>query len=112
MPIVPVGDMRLMLKYNSKNYLQQDLTDYVFDCQTLGFVANGNPVDSIKVGQKARVLIGGARKQTVEHLQAAASHAGIVLDQIMPGLVCAANAFEFAMPEIFTNEVIALVDIG
>jgi type IV pilus assembly protein PilM len=112
MPIVPVSDMRLMLKYNSKNYLQQDLTDYVFDCQTLGLSANSNPADGVKAGQKARVLVGGARKQTIEHLQAAAKHAGIVLDQMMPGLVCAANAFEFSMPEVYANEVIALVDIG
>jgi type IV pilus assembly protein PilM len=112
MPIVPVGDMRLMLKYNSKSYLQQDLNDYVFDCQTLGFGANGNPIDSIKAGQKARVLVGGARKQTIDHLQLAAKHAGLTLEQVVPGLVCAANAFEFCMPEVFANEVVALVDIG
>ena len=112
MPIVPVSDMRLMLKYNSKSYLQQDLTDYVFDCTTVGFGANGNPADAIKAGQKARVLVGGARKQTIDHLQAAAKHAGLVLEQIVPGLVCPANAFEFCQPEVFASEVIALVDIG
>ena len=31
-PFVPVEDMRLMLKFNSKNYLQQELPDHVFDC--------------------------------------------------------------------------------
>jgi type IV pilus assembly protein PilM len=30
----------------------------------------------------------------------------------MPGLVCPVNAFEMAMPEIFANESVALVDIG
>ena len=112
LPIVPVSDMRLMLKYNSKNYLQQDLADYVFDCQTLSFGANGNPAEAIKAGQKARVLVGGARKQTLDHLQAAAKHAGLLLEQVVPGLICAANAFEFSNPEVFQNEVIALVDIG
>ena len=111
LPFVPIGDMRLMLKYNSKNYLQQDLTDYVFDCQTLSF-GNGNPAEAIKAGQKARVLVGGARKQTLDHLNAAAKHAGLILDQVVPGLVCTANAFEVAYPEIFANEVVALVDIG
>ncbi|HEX7861681.1 MAG TPA: pilus assembly protein PilM [Verrucomicrobiae bacterium] len=111
LPFVPIGDMRLMLKYNSKNYLQQDLTDYVFDCQTLSF-GSGNPAEAIKAGQKARVLVGGARKQTLDHLNAAAKHAGLILDQVVPGLVCTANAFEVAYPEIFTNEVVALVDIG
>jgi type IV pilus assembly protein PilM len=112
LPIVPVSDMRLMLKYNSKNYLQQDLTDYVFDCQTLSFGSKENPMEAIKAGQKARVLVGGARKQTLDHLQAAAKHAGLLLEQVVPGLICAANAFEFSNPEVFQNEVIALVDIG
>ena len=111
MPMVPVNDMRLMLKYNSKSYLQQDLNDYVFDCQTIGLGPNGTG-DNGKSNQKARVLVGGARKQTLDHLQAAAKHAGLVLDQVIPGLVCASNAFEFAMPEVFANETIALVDIG
>ena len=32
MPLLPVNDMRQMLKFNAKSYLQQDLRDYVFDC--------------------------------------------------------------------------------
>src|SRR5947207_13704488 len=35
LPQVPVSDMRTMLKFNAKNYLQQDLTEYVFDCHIL-----------------------------------------------------------------------------
>src|SRR5690349_7063735 len=32
-PLMPIPDLRLMLKFNSKTYLQQELPDYVFDCQ-------------------------------------------------------------------------------
>src|SRR5438445_12468605 len=32
LPSMPVGDMRQVLKMNSKNYLQQDLSGHVFDC--------------------------------------------------------------------------------
>ena len=32
MPLLPLNDMRQMLKFNAKNYLQQDLRDYIFDC--------------------------------------------------------------------------------
>jgi Tfp pilus assembly PilM family ATPase len=42
-PMVPVGDMRLMLKFNSKNYLQQDLPDYVFDWRQAGRCRQGQP---------------------------------------------------------------------
>src|SRR3954471_4458431 len=34
-PMIPVADLRLMLKFNSKAYLQQDLTDFVFDAFVL-----------------------------------------------------------------------------
>src|SRR5882724_4145493 len=32
MPPMPLNDMRQLLKFNTKNYLQQDLPDHVFDC--------------------------------------------------------------------------------
>jgi type IV pilus assembly protein PilM len=35
-----------------------------------------------------------------------------MLDQVLPALVCPTNAFEAAMPELFANDVVALVDIG
>ncbi|HTG43806.1 MAG TPA: pilus assembly protein PilM, partial [Verrucomicrobiae bacterium] len=113
MPAVPVGDMRLMLKYNPKNYLQQDLSDYVFDCHTLGLQTSAAASESAgRTTPKARVLVGGTKKQTLEQIQQAARHAGLALDQVTPCLVCPANAFEMAMPEVFTNEIVALVDIG
>jgi type IV pilus assembly protein PilM len=112
LPVVPVGDMRLMLKYNSKSYLQQDLNDYIFDCHTIGLVQNNAADSTTKTVSKARVLVGGARKQTLDQLQEAAKHATLSLDQVVPGLICPANAFELAAPEVFKNEVVALVDIG
>ena len=33
-------------------------------------------------------------------------------DHIVPGLIGPVNAFELAQPEVFTNEVVALVDVG
>ena len=111
LPVMPVSDMRLMLKYNSKAHLQQELPDYVFDCHTIG-LSGGSPTETATRNQKARVLVGGAKKQTLEQLQAAARHAGLVLDQVMPCLICPANAFEMCMPDFFAKEVVALVDIG
>src|SRR5687768_3743538 len=35
LPLIPADEVRAMLKYNSKNYLQQDLPDHVFDCYFL-----------------------------------------------------------------------------
>src|SRR6185369_9711948 len=35
MPMMPAEDVRSVLKLNSRVYLQQDLTGYVFDCHLL-----------------------------------------------------------------------------
>src|SRR5690348_5704942 len=44
MPLMPPDDIRLILKNNSRTYLQQDLSGYVFDCYFSAQSANGaNP---------------------------------------------------------------------
>ena len=110
-PMVPIADMRLMLKYNSKNYLQQDLPDYVFDCYVLPPRPGSASTELVK-NQKCRVLVSAARKQFLDNLQEATKNAGLVTDQITPSLIGTANAFEMAQPEAFAKEVVALVDIG
>lgn len=106
MPRMPVEDMRLILKHNSRNYLQQDLSNYVFDCHVL---PSGGAAGA---AQKQKVLVAGGRKQLVDDYVSGAKSAGLVADHIVPGLIGPVNAFEMAMPEAFANEVVALVDIG
>lgn len=111
LPTVPISDMRLMLKYNSKNYLQQDLADHIFDCHVLaGRTTGGTPEPS--KNPKCRVLVGGAKKQLLGVLQEAAKSAGLVTEQIVPNMIGPSNAFELALPEAFAQEIAALVDIG
>ena len=122
LPQMPIGDMRQVLKNNTKNYLQQDLPGHVFDCfiipPRLETNGNGNgkekPAEKLKVGgnPKSRVLVAGARKQLVEEMQNALKNTGLTADQIVPGLLGPVNAFELAMPEVFAQNVVALVDIG
>lgn len=118
LPQMPIGDMRQILKNNTKNYLQQDLPGHVFDCfiippRAAGAAAKGAPQEKPKVGStKCRVLVAGARKQLVDEMQSAIKNTGLIPDQIVPGLLGPVNAFEMAMPEVFNREVVALVDIG
>lgn len=115
MPWMPVGDMRQMLKFNSKNYLQQDLTDYVFDCCYLATPVGGKvgePVRSGGPGQKHKVAVGGVKKNVLNELQEAIKELGMIADQVVPGLIGPVNAFEISEPEVFNSEVVALVDIG
>lgn len=115
MPTMPPEDMRSVLKLNSRNYLQQDLTNYLFDCHVVSNGGNGKtptPAKGQAAPQKQKVLVAGARKQLVQDFTEGARNAGLSVDQIIPGIVGPVNAFEKALPEVFANEVAALVDIG
>ncbi len=115
LPVMPAADLRQVLKNNSKNYLQQDLPGYVYDCSFMASAGTKEAPDRAKgaaAGGKQRVLIAGAKKELVDDLQTAVKTAGLVADEVVPGLIGPVNAFELAMPEVFANEVVALVDIG
>ena len=115
MPRMPVEDMRLVLKNNSRNYLQEDLPKYVFDCfivsQRTVPVAS-DPAKAAAPTLKQKVLVAGARKQLVDDFLTAIKAAGMVAGHIVPGLLGPVNTFEAAMPEVFSRSVVALVDIG
>jgi type IV pilus assembly protein PilM len=107
MPRMPVEDMRLILKHNSKTYLQQDMPNHVFDCHFLPGADGGKGA-----AQKQKVLVAAAKQQLLTDLTDGAKSAGLVADAVIPGLVGPVNAFEAAMPDVFSNQVVALVDIG
>ena len=115
LPMMPVGDMRQILKNNSKNYLQQDLPGHVFDCFIIPPRNIQKMAEKAKVGSggpKNRVLVAGAKKQLIDDMQNAVKSTGYTAETILPGLIGPVNAFEMAMPEIFAREVVALVDVG
>lgn len=114
-PMVTRDDMRLLVKFNTKAYLQQDLPDHAFDCHLLPIKSTETPgaqAAPLKPNQKIRVLVGGAKNQLINDLQSAARLSGLVADAITPSLIGPTNAFELAHPEIFHKETVALVDVG
>ncbi len=112
LPPLPISEMRLMLKFNTKSYLQQELPDHAFDCFILApTVAPAKP-GAPKVAQKYKVWVGGAKNQYVADLQKATRSAGLIPDQITLSALGPVNAFENARPDAFTKDVVALVDIG
>ena len=114
LPHIPVDEMRLVLKNNTRGYLQQDLPNRVFDCHVMPVKASPKPADAPKASAipKVKVLVTAARKDLIDDFQNAIKDAGLVADHITPALIGPVNAFEMAMPEVFANESIALVDIG
>jgi type IV pilus assembly protein PilM len=114
LPQVPVDDMRLIIKNNTKVYLQQDLPNYAFDCHIFVPKVSPKPDPNAKVGlaPKLKVLVGGAKQELLNTYRSAVTEAGFPMGDVIPGLVGPMNAFEAAMPDAFTGETVALVDIG
>lgn len=116
MPPMSMDDLRQLLKFNTKNYLQQDLPDHVFDCSVvLARLADGSqPAEAPKpaAGQKQQLIVGAGKRQMIEDVASAIRQAGLTAAQIVPGLIGPVNAFESSEPEVFANEAVALVDLG
>jgi type IV pilus assembly protein PilM len=114
LPQIPLDEMRLVLRNNTRGYLQQDLPNRVFDCTIIPTKTPLKPTDAPKASAlpKVKVLVTAAKKDLVDDFQNAIKDAGLVADHIVPALIGPVNAFEMAMPEVFANESIALVDIG
>jgi len=114
-PPIPIEDMRMVLKLNPKNYLQQDLPGHVFDCHVNARphqAKSANKAKTLEGIPKQRVLVAGARQQIVNDLVQGAKAAGLAPQCITPGVIGPVNTFERAMPEVFAKEAVALVDIG
>ena len=112
LPQMTISEMRLMLKYNTKNYLQQDLPDFAFDCHIVPPKEMHKPEISGKGPAKYKVWVGGAKNQLLNDLQTAAKSAGLTIDQVVMSILGPVNAFEAYQPEVFSKEIVALVDIG
>ncbi len=113
MPQIPLEEMRLVLKMNHKNYLQQDLPQHVFDCYILPPRAGEN-ADAARANgvPKLKVLAVATKQKIVTDFMQAANAAGLTPEGLVPGLIGPINHFECSMPEVFQKETVAIVDIG
>ena len=119
LPLMAPADLRQMLKYNTKSYLQQDLPDHVFDSHYVLNSLNSQsskPVEGTKGGpmgtQKQKAIVGGAKRQTIEDVSTAIKNSGFIPEQVVPGVIGPVNAFELAEPEAFAKDVVAVVELG
>jgi type IV pilus assembly protein PilM len=112
LPLLPPAEMRQMLKFNSKNYLQQDLRDYIFDCYVVPPRNKTQPEPGKTGVVKYKVWVGGTRREVLQTLEAAARDAGLLPSQVTLTVLGPMNALELAQPEVFAKEIVALVDLG
>jgi type IV pilus assembly protein PilM len=112
LPLLPLPEMRQMLKFNSKNYLQQDLRDYIFDCYIVP-PRNKPGGDPPKGGiVKYKVWVGGTRRESLATLETAVKEAGLIPNQVTLSVLGPVNALELSQPDVFNKETVALVDLG
>ena len=114
LPLMAPADLRQMLKYNTKSYLQQDLPDHVFDSHYIlnGQQAKTGETKAAPGAQKQKAIVGGARRQTIEDVSAAMKASGFIPEQVVPSIIGPVNAFELAEPEAFAKDVVAVVEVG
>jgi type IV pilus assembly protein PilM len=115
LPLMAPADLRQMLKYNTKSYLQQDLPDHVFDSHYIlngqqGKAAEAKPAPGAT--QKQKAIVGGARRQTIDDVSTAMKTAGFIPEQVVPSIIGPVNAFELGEPEAFAKDVVAVVELG
>jgi type IV pilus assembly protein PilM len=111
MPVLPINDMRQMLRLNPKYYLQQDLTDYVFDCWVAP--TRNKPAEPGKSATpKFKTWVGGARRDWLSNVEGGIKAAGLIPDQVTLTVLGPINALELSLPEVFEKEVTAIVDLG
>jgi type IV pilus assembly protein PilM len=113
LPLMPITEMRQMFKFNSKTHLQQELRDYVFDCHIVPPNGQNKQAEASKAGvTKYKVWVGGARRELLQTLESSVKAAGLTPSHITLSLLGPINALEFTQPEVFSKDVVALVDLG
>ncbi len=123
-PTTPVDLLRNALRLNGLAVLNQDCKEFVLDV-TLATANSANDgstsTDAGEAGSvavqnnvatKTKYLVGGMLREQVKQVTQAFGKAKVSPDILQLAPVCSFNAFEFAYPEIFTNDAFLLLDMG
>jgi type IV pilus assembly protein PilM len=114
-PNTPVELLRSALRLNGLAVLNQECKDFVLDCapvsavELAGVTPNGTATES---SRKTRYLVGGMLRPAVKQISEALSKTKMPANIIQLAPICSFNAFEFAYPEVFSNEAFLLLDMG
>ncbi len=124
-PNTPVELLRNALRLNGPAVLNQECKEFVLDVTPVSARARqpvadnlesggegGTAVQTAPVATKTRYLVGGMLRTEVKQLVEAFSKTRVHPDIFQLAPACSFNAFEFAYPDIFTNEAFLLLDMG
>ena len=122
-PDTPLGLLRNALRLNGLAVLNQECKDFVLDVAPVAGLANsesetkssaGGTKTAVQAGviTQTKYLVGGMLRSQVKQIVAAANKIRLSAELLQVAPVCSFNAFEFAYPEIFSNEAFLLLDMG
>ena len=123
-PTTPIDLLRNALRLNGLAVLNQECKDFVVDVAPVnayvreatpkaeGGEENSNVAVQTPVATKTKYLVCGTLRSLVKQVSEAMAKIRLPLDILQLAPVCSFNAFEYAYPEIFTNEAFLLLDMG
>ena len=121
-PDTPVDLLRNALRFNGLAVLNQDCKEFVIDVAPV-IQGNGGSIDdktnagsnvAVQTGvlTQTKYLVGGMLRSRIKQIVAAAGKIRVSPELLQLAPVCSFNAFEFAYPDVFTNEPFLLLDMG
>ncbi len=120
-PGTPIGLLRNALRLNGLAVLNQECKDFVLDVAPANARATEAPEESSEGGSvtvqsqvltKTRYLVAGMLRTDVKQLSEAIGKTRLTADILQLAPICSFNAFEFAYPDIFSNDAFLLLDMG
>jgi Tfp pilus assembly PilM family ATPase len=124
-PTTPVELLRNALRLNGLAVLNQDCKEFVVDVTPVVARPGTGPTEEdgrhgeagsvavqSNVMTKTKYLVGGLSRIHVRQIIDGMAKAKLSLDILQLAPVCSFNAFEFAYPEIFSQEAFLLLDMG
>jgi Tfp pilus assembly PilM family ATPase len=117
-PDTPVDLLRNALRLNGLAVLNQECKDFVLDVAPVacnsddGSTSERSADVGTSVVTQTKYLVGGIQRDQVTQIVAASNKIRLSAELLQVAPVCSFNAFEFAYPEIFSNEAFLLLDVG
>ena len=123
-PDTPVHLLRNALRLNGLAVLNQECKEFVLDVAPLTTphddtsttekpaASAGNIAVQSGVMTQTKYLVGGMLRTQIKQIVAATNKVRASAEILQVAPVCSFNAFEFAYPDVFTNEAFLLLDMG
>ena len=110
MPDVPGAELRQILKLSGRKYFHQDVGHYTFD--TCSFSATAAGPQPPRMRAQKNVVVVGAKREWVQHVQKAAGLARFRLQALTLSQLGAVSAVRLAMPEGLQERSVVVLDFG